>query len=252
MAREGDDAMSYGIRLVVWGEFACWTRPEMKTERVSYDVMTPSGARGILEAIYWKPQIRWVVDQIRVLAPIRFTNIRRNEVDPHKIPIKGIRGAMQGKNLAPSLYIEQNRQQRATLLLTNVRYGIEAHLEILDAKEKDGATLKEPIAKHLDQFNRRLVSGACFHRPYLGCREFPAYFAPVEKAWDSDCPEELKGEHDLGFMLYDMEHDGYPGVVSRPHACNDRCQPRFFRVQMEDGVIHVGQCLQKTREVLGQ
>ncbi|MBF0214280.1 MAG: type I-C CRISPR-associated protein Cas5 [Magnetococcales bacterium] len=241
--------MSHGIRLHVWGEYACWTRPEMKAERVSYDVMTPSGARGILEAIYWKPQMRWVIDRIRVLAPIRFANIRRNEVDLPKISVTA--KAMQGSEPGPSIYAEENRQQRATLLLTNVVYGIEAHIEVLDAQEKNGAILSEPVAKHLDQFNRRVRDGACFHRPYLGCREFPAYFAPVDAAGFPPAPEELNGERPLGFMLDDMEHAGHPGITPRPHRCDDRCQPRFFRARMVDGVVDVAACRQETREVFG-
>lgn len=242
--------MSHGIRLQVWGEYACWTRPEMKVERVSYDVMTPSGARGILEAIYWKPQIRWVVDRIRVFAPIRFTNLRRNEVKNQKVAVTN--KAMQGQESPPAIHTEENREQRASLLLKEVRYGIEAHIQVLDAREKNGLTLAEPVAKHLDQFNRRLKDGACFHRPYLGCREFPAYFAPVGDGGFTDgCPAELAKEVDLGFMLYDLEHDGFPQATTRPHTCNERCQPRFFRARMVNGVIDVAGCLQRTQEAWG-
>lgn len=241
--------MSYGIRFKVWGEYACWTRPEMKAERVSYDVMTPSGARGILEAIYWKPQMRWVVDRIRVLAPIRFANIRRNEVDPLKISLSA--SAMSGQAGAPFVHAEEHRQQRATLLLTNVCYGVEAHVEVLDSRERDGVTLADPAAKHLDQFNRRLRDGACFHRPYLGCREFPAYFAPVGEEGFPDPPPQLAGERDLGFMLHDLEHEGHPHATSRPHGCTERCRARFFRAAMVNGVIDVAACLQQTREAFG-
>ncbi|MBF0294257.1 MAG: type I-C CRISPR-associated protein Cas5 [Magnetococcales bacterium] len=242
--------MSQGIRLLVWGEYACWTRPEMKAERVSYDVMTPSGARGVLEAIYWKPQMRWVIDRIRVLAPIRFANIRRNEVDPLKVTVS--QAAMRGQGDAPVVYAEENRQQRATLLLTNVLYGIEAHIDVLEARERNGDTLAEPVAKHLDQFNRRVRDGACFHRPYLGCREFPAYFSAVGPEGFSQCPEELRNERHLGFMLDDMEHAGHPGITARPHHCDERCQPRFFRARMVDGVVDVAACRRETQEVLGQ
>ncbi|MBF0127431.1 MAG: type I-C CRISPR-associated protein Cas5 [Magnetococcales bacterium] len=242
--------MSYGIRLKVWGAYACWTRPEMKVERVSYDVMTPSGARGILEAIYWKPEMRWVVDRIHVLAPIRFTNIRRNEVGALKVSVTA--KAMGGNGEKPGVFIEEDRRQRASLLLTDLSYGIEAHVEVLNPREKDGATLADPVAKHLDQFNRRVRDGACFHRPYLGCREFPAYFAPVGETGFSEVPRELMGEQDLGFMLHDMEHAGHPGSTPRPHSCDDRCQPRFFRARMVNGVIDVAACLQQTREAFGQ
>lgn len=130
--------MSYGIKLHISGEFACFTRPEMKVERVSYDVVTPSAARGILEAIYWKPQIRWIVDRIHVLNPIRFTNIRRNEVGTKAAAPS--RAAMNGDTIAtPGIHIEENRQQRAATLLRDVSYVIEAHFEILDRRfERDG------------------------------------------------------------------------------------------------------------------
>lgn len=225
--------MAQGVKLLVSGDYACWTRPEMKAERVSYDVMTPSGARGILEAIYWKPQIRWVIDKIRVLTPIRFTNIRRNEV-AHKLSVANVKRAMNGGAQIIALYADdsKNRQQRATLLLTNVRYGIEAHFEVIDSKERDGTITADPAAKHLDQFNRRLKKGQCFHRPYLGCREFAARFDPLAGDWP-DCPEELRGERDLGFMLHDIDFA-------------DDMTPRFFRARMIDGVIDVAACLNET------
>jgi CRISPR-associated protein Cas5d len=202
----------------------------MKAERVSYDVMTPSGARGILEAIYWKPQIRWVIDRIRVLAPIRFTNIRRNEV-ASKIPTGTVKSAMNGGAQVLALYVDDDRQQRASLLLKNVCYGIEAHFNILDSREANGVVNGEPAGKHLDVFNRRLHKGQCFHRPYLGTREFAADFQPVSE-WPA-CPDELKGERDLGFMLYDMDFAG-------------NMTPAFFRARMIDGVIDIHQCLKDT------
>ncbi|KAA6185360.1 type I-C CRISPR-associated protein Cas5 [Thiohalocapsa marina] len=220
--------MTQGVKLLVRGDYACWTRPEMKAERVSYDVMTPSGARGVLEAIYWKPQIRWVIDRIRVLAPIRFTNIRRNEV-ASKIPVGTVKSAMKGGGQILGLYADEDRQQRASLLLRDVCYGIEAHFDILDTREADGTRNAEPAGKHLDIFNRRLRKGQCFHRPYLGTREFAADFLPVAD-WP-DCPEELRGEQDLGFMLHDIDFA-------------DGMTPRFFRARMVDGVIDVQQCLE--------
>lgn len=222
--------MAHGVKLLVRGDYACWTRPEMKAERVSYDVMTPSAARGILEAIYWKPQIRWVVDKIRVFAPIRFTNIRRNEV-ASKIPVGTVKRVMDGGGEVLALYADEDRQQRASMLLKDVCYGIEAHFEVVDATEADGSVNAEPAGKHLDIFNRRLKKGQCFHRPYLGTREFAARFEPVEE-WP-ECPEELKGERDLGFMLHDIDFA-------------DKMTPRFFRARMNDGVIDVQQCLNAT------
>ncbi|MEJ1408839.1 MAG: type I-C CRISPR-associated protein Cas5c [Candidatus Sedimenticola sp. (ex Thyasira tokunagai)] len=225
--------MTLGVKLLVSGDYACWTRPEMKAERVSYDVMTPSGARGILEAIYWKPQIRWVIDRIHVLAPIRFTNIRRNEVG-QKLSAANVKKAMNGGDQVIALYADdpKNRQQRASLLLTNVRYGIEAHFEIIDSKESDGKVTANPAAKHLDQFNRRVRKGQCFHRPYLGTREFAAHFEPAEGAFPA-CPDDLQGARDLGFMLHDIDFA-------------DNMTPCFFRARMQDGVIDVPTCLSET------
>lgn len=219
--------MAHGVKLLVRGDYACWTRPEMKAERVSYDVMTPSGARGVLEAIYWKPQIRWVVDKIRVFTPIRFTNIRRNEV-ASKVPTGTVKSAMKGGGQVLALYADDDRQPRASLLLKDVCYGIEAHFDILDSREVGGATNPEPAGKHLDIFNRRLHKGQCFHRPYLGTREFSASFEPVDD-WP-DCPDELKGERDLGFMLHDIDFA-------------DNMTPHFFRARMIDGVVDVRRCL---------
>lgn len=228
--------MTQGVQLLVRGDYACWTRPEMKAERVSYDVMTPSGARGILEAIYWKPQIRWVVDRIRVFRPICLTNIRRNEVavagkTGHKISTDKIKSLMKGGGEALCVYADEHRQQRASLLLKDVCYGIEARFDILDATEEGGQANPEPAGKHLDIFNRRLKKGQCFHRPYLGTREFAAHFEPVGE-WP-ECPEELRGERDLGFMLHDIDFA-------------DGMTPRFFRARMVDGVIDVRQCLAET------
>ena len=206
--------MAYGVKLMVWGDYACFTRPEMKVERVSYDVMTPSAARAILEAVYWKPAIRWVVDRIHVLKPIRFMNIRRNEV-ANKIPLKNVAAAMKDQQSPLVLFIEEVRQQRAALVLRDVCYGIEAHFEYIGQEDKSDG-------KHLDIFSRRAQEGKCFTQPYLGCREFSAGFSSVE-----DFPASpLTGTQDLGWMLHDIDFD------------NDM-QPRFFRAEMVDGTITV-------------
>lgn len=210
--------MSYGVRCRVWGPWACFTRPEMKAERVSYDVMTPSAARGILEAVYWKPQMRWVVDRIRVLAPIRWMNIRRNEIG-EKVRMGNVQDAMRAGRGRLGLIVEQERQQRAAAILRDVDYIIEAHVEVLDPSGSES----KPEAKHLDQFNRRLAAGKVFHRPYLGTREFAADVAPVEGD-PPPCPEELRGRIDLGFMLLDI--DFASGMM-----------PLFFRAVMVDGVV---------------
>ena len=209
--------MSYGIKLKIWGDFACFTRPEMKVERVSYDVITPSAARGILEAIYWKPSIRWVIDRIHVLNPIRFMNIRRNEV-ASKIPLGNIKKAMKGGQAPLELFIESDRQQRAAMILRDVAYVIEAHFEYAGEEDNNDG-------KHLDEFNRRARKGKCFNQPYLGCREFSAHFRLLEK--DDPLPDShLKGEQDLGFMLHDIDFG------------NDM-QPHFFRAEITNGVISV-------------
>jgi CRISPR-associated protein Cas5d len=215
----------------VWGEFALFSRPEMKAERVSYDVPTPSAARGIIEAIYWKPQIRWIIDRIHVLAPIRFTNIRRNEV-AQKIPYRNVTGAMSsGEHI--SLAIEEQRQQRASLLLRDVDYVFEAHFEVLDFRfEKNGPELpaKDCEGKHLDVFNRRARTGQFHHAPVFGCREFPAHFSLLE----GEVPASpLRGEQDLGFMLYDIDF-------------KNEMTPIFYRAQMIDGVIDVRACLKNS------
>ncbi len=218
--------MSYGTKLHVWGDFACFTRPEMKAERVSYDVITPSAARGVLEAIYWKPQIRWVIDCIHVLNPIRFTNIRRNEVGK-KAPTPSVNIMCGSEPAKLGILIEDERQQRASLILRDVAYLIEAHIDLLNASD--------PIGKHLDMFNRRARKGQCFHHPYLGTREFPASFSLVESESEIPTPHpDLLGEKDLGFILHDIEFDQDPRT-KKVHATT----PRFFRAEMKNGQITV-------------
>ena len=163
--------MDYGVRLRIWGERACFTRPEMKVERVSYDVPTPSAARGILEAIHWKPAIVWRIDRIHVLKPIRFTSFRRNEVGAKASTALAGRAMRAGSVVGLGLSIEHDRQQRATTFLVDVDYVVEAHFE-MTAKGND-----DDPAKHIAMFNRRAESGQCFHRPCLGTRECPADFA---------------------------------------------------------------------------
>ena len=216
--------MSFGIKLHVWGDNACFTRPEMKVERVSYDVITPSAARGILEAIHWKPAIRWVIDKIQVLEPIRFESIRRNEV-ASKISARNVSSAMD-KGSTENLYIlvdeGKERQQRAATILRKVGYVIEAHFELTAKAGED-----DNEGKHLDIFNRRARKGQCFHHPYLGTREFPAEFTLLEKSElpKSNLPD-IERDKDLGWMLHDIDF-------------TDNQTPHFFRAVMEDGVIKV-------------
>jgi CRISPR-associated protein Cas5d len=214
--------MAYGIRLLVWGERACFTRPEMKVERVSYDVITPSAARGILEAIHWKPAIRWVVDRIHVLKPIRFESIRRNEVGG-KLSAASVSKAMKaGRTDNLVALVEDDRQQRAATVLRDVAYVIEAHFMLTDR-----AGSEDSEGKHLDIFNRRARKGQYFHAPCLGVREFPASFELIEP--DAPMPAvhaDLLGDRELGWMLHDIDFA-------------DEMTPRFFRAVMRDGVIDV-------------
>ena len=212
-----------GVRLHVWGERACFTRPEMKVERVSYDVMTPSAARGILEAIHWKPAIRWQVDRIHVLKPIRFQSIRRNEVGAKASAANAASAMKRGTTEGLGIAVDENRQQRAALVLVDVAYVIEAHFTMTDkAGHEDSA------AKHASMFNRRAAQGQCFHRPCLGTREFDAEFALVPD--DAALPvcelEAGKRDADFGWMLHDIDF------------ANGN-ESRFFRAVMKDGVIEV-------------
>ncbi len=230
--------MAYGIKLRVWGDLAAFNRPEMKVERVSYDVITPSAARGILEAVYWKPQMRWIVDRIHVLRPIRFTHVRRNEISS-KIPVKGIAAAIKGGEAALGIAVETQRQQRAAMVLRDVCYGIEAHVEVRGPELAAGVPLAKPEAKHLDMFRRRASRGQCFHHPDLGVREFPAHFELADSF--PPCPEKLRGETDLGFMLHDVEFvpDAEGAIVESNRGARVSARPRFFRARMRDGVINV-------------
>jgi len=192
------------FRLKVWGRNACFTRPEMKVERVSYDVMTPSAARGVLEAILWKPAIRWKVTQIDVLNPIKWESVRRNEV-----------GAVMSPRTS-GLFIEEQRQQRAGLFLRDVAYTIHAYFEMTD---KAGA--EDSVVKFQEMFLRRSERGQCYHRPYLGCREFAADFEVFTNG--KPIPEPISETRDLGWILYDMDFNGKEPM------------PRFFRASLDNG-----------------
>ena len=213
--------MAYGVSLHVWGEYVCFTRPEMKVERVSYDVITPSAARGILEAVHWKPAIRWVIDRIHVLRPIRFETLCRNEVG-HKIAMSKVSGAMRRRTTEGlPLLVEDDRLQRATTWLRDVGYVIEAHFVLTGAAEPH-----DTEAKHLSMFARRASRGQCFHRPYLGTRECVADFAPVGEAMPTSTLPAEQRDRDLGWMLHDVDF------------ANGRA-PRFFRARLQDGAVDV-------------
>ena len=211
--------------LEVWGDMACFTRPELKVERVSYDVITPSAARAIFEAIFWKPAIHWQITKIEVLNPIKWTSVRRNEV-----------GAVASKSV---IYIEDKRQQKNSLLLKDVRYSSWAKMEYRPvAKRKAEGNLfahepgkDENPMKYYQMFERRASKGQCFNQPYLGTREFSASFRWVDAETEQLQPaisEEQGGTKDLGIMLYDMDYTD----TKSP-------QPMFYRPQMNEGVIIV-------------
>ena len=209
--------------LEVSGPFACFTRPEMKVERVSYDVITPSAARAVFEAILWKPAIRWSIQRIEVLRPIRWTNLRRNEVSG-VISTRNVQQAMNAGKGVLAQYIEEERQQRAGLFLHDVAYRLHASMEMVgeDARSNPG--------KYIEMFQRRASKGQCINQPYLGCREFAARFRLVDdqqtgKKTVDDAPA-IDESRDLGWMLYDIDF-----------AAVDDPKPRFFRAEMHRGVI---------------
>ena len=210
--------MGYGITIRVSGDYALFTRPEMKVERVSYDIITPSAARGIIEAIYWKPAILWVIDRIHVLKEIEFTNIRRNEVS-EKASESEARRRMNGTTTEP-MYLSavDNRQQRAALVLKNVDYIIEAHFELTD---KAGA--EDTVEKHYNIVLRRLRKGQHYHAPCLGTREFGA---KVELIEDGVIPKSPLGNRELGWMLYDLDFSNAEDI-----------KPKFFKATLNNGVL---------------
>lgn len=221
--------MGYGITIRVRGDYALFTRPEMKVERVSYDVITPSAARGLIEAIYWKPAIRWVIDKIYVMNEIQFTNIRRNEVS-EKISTSEAERRMKGATAPFYLDAVNARQQRAAMVLKNVDYVIKAHFELMP--EKAGS--EETVEKHYNIVLRRLRRGQHYHAPCLGTREFSARVELIE---DKDIPiSPLVGVRDLGWMLYDLDFTDSQNI-----------QPQFFKAEMKDGVIDLTQVKEMKR-----
>lgn len=200
------------LEVKVWGDYACFTRPEMKVERVSYPVMTPSAARGVLEAIFWKPEFRWRVAEIVVLEPVRYWSILRNEVNS-RISDRSARGwATSGGGF----FADADRAQRHTLALRDVAY-------IIRAEPILRPDVTDDVAKYRDQFNRRVRSGRCFATPYLGCREFSAFFGEPGPD-DSPHPE----TSELGPMLLDIDF-----------ATDGGMSPRFFDARLDGGVLRV-------------
>ncbi|MGP1366451.1 MAG: type I-C CRISPR-associated protein Cas5c [Schwartzia sp. (in: firmicutes)] len=211
----------YGVRLEVWGSAACFTRPELKAERFSYAVMTPSAARGILDAIFYHPGMKWVIDRIHVLSPIQFANVRRNELKS-KISARNVSAfaAKKGKEIYQST--KEDIQQRAATVLRHPHYIIEAHFEMTEK-----ANASDNPGKFREMFCRRARKGQCYHTPYLGCREFPAHFRLYEEA----LPAQEGETKDLGFMLYDMDYTDQQNI-----------QPTFFQAQLVNGVLELSDC----------
>ena len=227
--------MSFGIRLHVFGDFACFTRPEMKAERCSYDTITPSAARGLLEAIYWKPQIRWAVDKIHVLRPIKFTSIRRNELGG-KMSLDSAASAMKDPTKWIGTYIEEDRQQRGALILRDVGYVLEAHIEIVRERcdQTPDTSDVDLNAKHVSIFTRRAEAGQCFHQPCFGNREFSASFELLQPTQALPASTLIEKNRDLGFMLHDCTYR-----PSKKAGDNPVITPKFFHAVMLDGCIKV-------------
>lgn len=221
--------------LEVRGDYACFTRPEMKVERVSYDVITPSAVRAIFEAIFWKPAIRWKPVRIDILNPIKWISVRRNEV-----------GAVMSDR-SDGIFVEANRQQRAGLFLRDVRYRLYAELDFIPLSKR--ASVKNPVPDYLGEsvekeefardpkdenpgkynaiFERRAKRGQCFTRPYFGCREHSCMFRYVENP-EAEAVTAIDETRDLGFMLYDMDFTDSTDI-----------KPAFFRAQIKNGTVHI-------------
>ena len=223
MRKDGCD-MGIGVKVKVWRDYALFSRPELKVERYSYDVMTPSAARGILEAIYWHPGLRWNIDRIYVKNPICFTSVRRNEVKS-KVSASNVLQVYNGAD--KPLYINTKNEivQRASTILCDVCYVIEAHFEMTEkANETDNP------GKFKDIMMRRLRRGECYHMPYFGCREFPAHFCLCEEEEIHTAYDDVS-ERDLGLMLYDMDYSN-----------KDNIQAMFFRAVLKKGVLDLRNC----------
>ena len=205
------------IRLEVWGKYALFSRPELKVERVSYDVPTPSAARGLVESIYFHPGLKWNIRKIYVLSPIKFTNIRRNELKG-KLLAQDARSAIMGSK--SDLYIAASQQivQRAAMVLQDVHYVIEAEFEMTDK-----AAPSDNPGKFQDIITRRMAKGQCFHTPYFGCREFPANFRP----WVGGSVPTIPETKDLGIMLYDFDYSDSANIT-----------PLYFHAKLENGVLN--------------
>lgn len=218
----------YGFKIRVKGDYALFSRPEMKVERVSYDVPPPSALVGLINAVYWHPGVNYVIDKIYVYNPINFVNIRRNELS-EKLSKSAVTAQMKGKGDA-TMYSSEMRTQRASMMLKNVDYGVEFHFELGEEAEQDED-------KHYNILLRRLRKGQYFHKPCLGCREFDADVSLVQTLPKSS----LTGDVDLGYMLYSLEFEKGKG-----NSYSNCATPRFYRPHMINGVIDVAEYAKET------
>ncbi len=210
------------VKIEVWGEYGLFTRPEMKVERVTFDMITPSAARGILESVFWHPGLSWKIDKIYVLSPIEFTNIRRNEVKS-KASCSKAKAVMNGGKTELFINTKDDIQQRAAVVLRKPHYVIEAHFDL-----NENANSSDNAGKFQDIIKRRLKKGQCYHNPYLGCREFPAKFRLYE--FETVPTAYANVEKDLGYMLYDMDYSDLNDI-----------KPMFFRAVLKNGVLDLTQ-----------
>lgn len=233
--------MGYGFKIIVEGDYACFTRPELKVERVSYDVPPPGAIEGMLKSVYWKPAIRYVIDQIIVFQPIDFVNIRRNEVKD-KVLYRAVKSRMEQKGGDPCIYTSENRSQRASMVLKNVKYGIAFHFELTGLKSEDD---DEGEDKHYNIIKRRLEKGQYFRVPCLGCSEFPVKRMELVDEFDEQMISSSileTGDVDLGLMSYRVmfSDEGIP--INKDWISpkfSDQAYTVYYHPHMINGVIDV-------------
>lgn len=238
------------FRVLVEADYACYTRPELKVERVSYDVPPPGALEGLLKSIYWRPAIRYVIDQIVVFNPIQFVNIRRNEVKG-KVSYQALKQQMRGQRDAdPCIYIAEQRTQRDAMILKDVRYGIEFHIEQTGLRNEREVSECNPQMKHEAELGRRIRRGQFFRSPCMGCAEFPARKIELTAVFDFDAVcEQNRGDHDLGFMTYRVTFldQGIPENSNwHEPKFSDRAVTEYYRPHMIDGIIDVNQYREAT------
>lgn len=233
--------MSFGFKVLVEGDYACFTRPELKVERVSYDVPSPGALEGMLKSIYWKPAIRYVIDKIIVFNDIDFANIRRNEVKD-KVSFAAMKKQMKGEESDPCIYTSERRSQRASMVLRNVKYGIEFHFELTGVKNEEESDGEK---KHYNIIKRRLEKGQWFRVPCLGCSEYPVKKIELVEEFDksSICNEIIaKGDVDLGYMSYHVMFEDHGKPINANWTdpkFSDKASTMYYRPHMVDGVIDV-------------